>query len=91
MQMPSELASAELGELPERHDQGEQWSQPLEMTWLSPEVCLFILGHAEHGCNRAVKAESKQGQLSGGQHGIVSRQLPSGTQLQTYAHTITLS
>ncbi len=56
MQVPSELASAELGELPEGQDQRKQWNQPSGRMWLSLEACPFILGHAEHGRNGAVRA-----------------------------------
>ncbi len=66
MQMPSGSASARLSKFPERCDQSEQWNQPAERTWLSPEACLFIPGHAEHGCNGAARARSEQGQSSRG-------------------------
>ncbi len=89
--MPSRLASAKLGMSPESYEHGEQWSQPLERLFLSPEACLFIPGQVEHGYNGAVRAGSEQGQSSDGQFSVVSRQLSSGMQSHTYERAIILS
>ncbi len=89
--MPSELASAKLGKSPESYEQSEQCSQTLERMRLSAEACLFIPGCGEHGGSGAVKATSEQGQLSDGQRCLVSKHLPSGTQVHTYEHMVILS
>ncbi len=91
VRMPSALASAKLGKVPESQELSEQWSQMPERTYLSPEACLFIPGCVEHGCDGAVRATSKQGQSSDGQHSLVSKCLPSDMLLQTYECMITLS
>ncbi len=90
-QMPSELASAEVGKAPGSQELSVQWSQIPERTYLSPEAHLFIPWCVEHGCDGAVRATSEQGQSSDGQCSLVSKYLPSGTQLQSYEHIITLS
>ncbi len=67
MRMPTKLAPAESGRWPEYYEHGEQGSQHSERMFLSPESCLFILGHAEHGRGGPVRARSEQGQLGDGQ------------------------
>ncbi len=91
VQMPSALASTKLGKVPESQEQSEQWSQIPERMYLSPEASVFIPGCGEHGGDGAVRATSEQGQSSNGQHSLVSKCLPSGMQVQTYKHVITLS
>ncbi len=77
--------------LPESYEYSEQWSQHSERTFFLLEACLFIPGHAKHGCNGAARATSEQGQSHDGQCKLVSKLLPSGTQLQTYECIIILS